>query len=195
MYKPIIAAVNGLALGGGFEAALACDLIIADENAQFGLPEVKIGLAALAGGLQRLPRQIGLKSAMGLALTGRTFDAKEARGLGCINEIAPAGGAVPAARRWAAEIMEAAPLAVWAAKQTMLHGLREPDLSTAMRRQEQYPAVLAMRALRGMPPRAYARSRSDVRRGGKADDASIKPMHRPSGSCARLRRREERRCR
>jgi len=146
MYKPIIAAVNGLALGGGFEAALACDLIIADENAQFGLPEVKIGLAALAGGLQRLPRQIGLKSAMGLALTGRTFDAKEARGLGCINEIAPAGGAVPAARRWAAEIMEAAPLAVWAAKQTMLHGLREPDLSTAMRRQEQYPAVLAMRA-------------------------------------------------
>src|SRR5260370_13144267 len=115
MPKPVIAAVNGLALGGGFEAALACDLIIADENAQFGLPEVKIGLAALAGGLQRLPRQIRLKSALGLALTGRTVDAKQARELGCINEIAPAGGGVPAAKRRAAQIMGDAPPPVWAA--------------------------------------------------------------------------------
>src|SRR4029078_7166005 len=67
--KPIIAAVNGVAMGGGFEIALACDLIIASENATFALPEPRVGLAALAGGLHRLPRQIGLKRAMGMILT------------------------------------------------------------------------------------------------------------------------------
>ena len=69
--KPIIAAVNGVAMGGGFEIALACDLIIASENAMFALPEPRVGLAALAGGLHRLPRQIGLKRAMGMILTAR----------------------------------------------------------------------------------------------------------------------------
>ena len=75
--KPIIAAVNGVAMGGGFEIALACDLIIAAENATFALPEPRVGLAALAGGLQRLPRQIGLKRAMGMILTARHVSAKE----------------------------------------------------------------------------------------------------------------------
>src|SRR5579859_7291729 len=75
--KPVIAAVNGLAMGGGFELALACDLIVAAENATFALPEPKVGLAALAGGLLRLPRQIGLKQAMGLILTGRRVSAAE----------------------------------------------------------------------------------------------------------------------
>jgi hypothetical protein len=75
--KPIIAAVNGVAMGGGFEIALACDLIIASENATFALPEPRVGLAALAGGLHRLPRQIGLKRAMGMILTARHVSAKE----------------------------------------------------------------------------------------------------------------------
>ena len=85
--KPVIAAVNGIALGGGFEIALACDLIIASENALFGLPEPKVGLAALAGGLQRLPRQIGVKNALGMILTGRHVSATEGKSLGFVNEI------------------------------------------------------------------------------------------------------------
>ena len=77
--KPIIAAVNGVSMGGGFEIALACDLIIASDNARFALPEPKVGLAALAGGMQRLPRQIGMKNAMGMMLTGRHVGAEEAK--------------------------------------------------------------------------------------------------------------------
>ena len=87
--KPIIAAVNGIALGGGFEIALAADIIVASENARFGLPEPRVGLAALAGGMHRLPRQIGLKNAMALLLTGRHFDAREAYRFG----LAARGGA------------------------------------------------------------------------------------------------------
>src|SRR6202011_2447515 len=91
--KPIIAAVNGVAMGGGFEIALACDLIIASENAMFALPEPRVGLAALAGGLQRLPRQIGLKRAMGMILTARHVSAAEGKEVGFVNEVVPAGGA------------------------------------------------------------------------------------------------------
>src|SRR5579883_2438119 len=85
--KPIIAAVNGVAMGGGFEIALACDLIIASENATFALPEPRVGLAALAGGLHRLPRQIGLKRAMGMILTARHVPAREGLELGFVNEV------------------------------------------------------------------------------------------------------------
>jgi enoyl-CoA hydratase/carnithine racemase len=92
--KPIIAAVNGVAMGGGFEIALACDLIIASENATFALPEPRVGLAALAGGVHRLPRQIGLKRAMGMILTARHVSAKEGLELGFVNEV------VPPAKRW-----------------------------------------------------------------------------------------------
>ena len=88
--KPIIAAVNGVAMGGGFEIALACDLIIASENATFALPEPRVGLAALAGGLHRLPRQIGLKRAMGMILTARHVTAREGHELGFVNEVVPA---------------------------------------------------------------------------------------------------------
>ncbi|MES2034209.1 MAG: enoyl-CoA hydratase-related protein, partial [Pseudomonadota bacterium] len=83
--KPLIAAVNGVAMGGGFEIALACDLIIASDNAVFALPEPKVGLAALAGGLHRLPRQIGLKQAMGMILTARRVSAVEGKELGFVN--------------------------------------------------------------------------------------------------------------
>ena len=83
--KPVIAAVNGVAMGGGFEIALACDLIIASENAVFALPEPRVGLAALAGGLHRLPRQIGTKQALGMILTGRQVKAAEGKELGFVN--------------------------------------------------------------------------------------------------------------
>src|SRR3569832_2132447 len=99
--KPIIAAVNGVAMGGGFEIALACDLIIAAENAPFALPEPRVGLAALAGGLHRLPRQIGLKRAMGMILTARHVSAREGHELGFVNDVVPQGQALTAAMRWA----------------------------------------------------------------------------------------------
>ncbi len=87
--KPVIAAVNGVAMGGGFEIALACDLIIASDNAVFALPEPRVGLAALAGGLHRLPRQIGTKQALGMILTGRRVSAAEGKTLGFVNEVVP----------------------------------------------------------------------------------------------------------
>src|ERR1700686_5114989 len=88
--KPIIAAVNGVAMGGGFEIALACDLIIASDNARFALPEPRVGLAALAGGVHRLPRQIGLKRAIGMILTARRGSAREGFDLRFVNEgVAP----------------------------------------------------------------------------------------------------------
>src|SRR3546814_11295851 len=80
--KPVIAAVNGFAFGGGFELALACDLIVASETARFGLPEPKVGVVALAGGIQRITQELGLKQAMGLLLTGATLSAPDAQQLG-----------------------------------------------------------------------------------------------------------------
>ena len=110
--KPVIAAVNGIALGGGFEIALACDLIIASENAIFGLPEPKVGLAALAGGLQRLPRQIGLKNALGMILTGRHVVASEGQSLGFVNEVVPPGDALATAIQWARTIAANSPQSI-----------------------------------------------------------------------------------
>ncbi len=121
--KPVIAAVNGVAMGGGFEITLACDLIIASEDATFALPEPRVGLAALAGGVHRLPRQIGLKNAMGMLLTGRRVGAQEGLELGFVNEVVPAGQAVEAAKAWAAQILECAPLSVRASKQAAMQGL------------------------------------------------------------------------
>lgn len=132
MTKPVIAAVNGVAMGGGFEIALACDLIVAAENAVFALPEPRVGLAALAGGLHRLPREIGLKRAMSLLLTGRRVSAAEGRELGFVNEVVPEGEALAGARRWAAQILECAPLSVRASKQAAVRGLDAPSLEEAV---------------------------------------------------------------
>src|SRR5579864_2873761 len=142
--KPIIAAVNGVAMGGGFEIALACDLIIAAENAIFALPEPRVGLAALAGGLQRLPRQIGLKRAMGMILTGRHVSAREGFELGFVNEVVAPGELMAAARRWADLIAECSPMSIRASKQAVMKGLDEPSVEAALNGQNKYDAVAAL---------------------------------------------------
>ena len=142
--KPLIAAVNGVAMGGGFEIALACDIIVASEGAVFALPEPRVGLAALAGGLHRLPRAIGVKRAMGMILTGRRVSAAEGEALGFVNEVAPAGELMAAARRWAAQIAELSPMSIRASKEAVFKGLDEPTLEAAIRGQNRYPAVSAL---------------------------------------------------
>ena len=141
--KPVIAAVNGVAMGGGFEIALACDLIIAAENAVFALPEPRVGLAALAGGVYRLPREIGMKQALGMMLTGRRVSVEEGKQLGFVNEVAPAGQVLEAAREWANQILECAPLSVRASKQAAMEGMNADSLEAAMN--GRYDQVNAMR--------------------------------------------------
>src|ERR1700739_2234515 len=141
--KPIIAAVNGVAMGGGFEIALACDLIIAAENATFALPEPRVGLAALAGGLHRLPRQIGLKRAMGMILTARHVSAKEGLELGFVNEVVPLDDLMGTAERWAETICKNSPMSIRASKQAIQKGLAA-SLEQAIAEQREYRAVKAM---------------------------------------------------
>ena len=112
MHKPVIAAVNGFAMGGGFEIAKACHLVVADESAKFALSEVIVGLIAGAGGAIRLPRSIPPKVANELILTGRRIGADEARQLGVVNRVAPEGQALAIARELAAEILAASPTSV-----------------------------------------------------------------------------------
>lgn len=111
-HKPVIAAVNGFALGGGTEICLAVDCVVADEHAQFGLPEVRRGIVAGAGGLERLPRRIPPAIAMELILTGRAISAPRALELGLINRVVPSGQCIQAAVELAEEICQAAPLSV-----------------------------------------------------------------------------------
>ena len=163
--KPVIAAVNGVAMGGGFEIALACDLIIASENAIFALPEPRVGLAALAGGLHRLPRQIGTKEALGMILTGRRVPAAEGQQLGFVNEVVPLEALLDSAKRWAAEICECAPLSVRASKDVVYRGLVEADLEAAMG--QSYDSVHTM--IKGEDfiegPKAFAEKRPPVWKG------------------------------
>ena len=137
--KPLIAAVNGVAMGGGFEIALACDLIIASENASFALPEPKVGLAALAGGMHRLPRQIGLKRAMGMMLTGRNVLADEGKELGFVNEVVPQNELLVKAEEWAKMIMECSPVSIRTTKNVAINGLNYSSIEDAMN--EKYESV------------------------------------------------------
>jgi enoyl-CoA hydratase/carnithine racemase len=121
-WKPVIAAVNGYALGGGLELALDCDIIVATEEARFGVPEPRRGQMTDTGA-QRLPRILPLRVAMGLLLTGKLVGAAEAHRVGLINEVAPRGQLMAAADRWAAEVLECSPLAVQATKQAALQEL------------------------------------------------------------------------
>jgi len=127
--KPLIAAVEGYAVGGGCELALACDLIVASETARFGVPEVRHGVFAGAGGLLRLPQRIPFAQAMELALTGDIIDAERALALGLVNRVVPAGEAVAAALELAERIARNAPLSVRASKLAVRRspGLEEPE--------------------------------------------------------------------
>lgn len=137
--KPLVAAVEGYALGGGFEAALACDLIVAGEGARFGLPEVKRGLLAMAGGLMRLPRQIPERVAMELILTGNSLTAERAYELGLINMITSDGQALENATSIARQIAANAPLSLLAAKEIACNSRDWPS-SEMFERQEGYRA-------------------------------------------------------
>jgi enoyl-CoA hydratase/carnithine racemase len=116
LLKPVIAAVNGLALGSGFELALACDLIIAAEHAEFGFPEPRVGMMALDGAMTLLLRQVPLKPALGLLLTGRRINAHEAKAALIVNEVAPADALAACVDRWTDDIVACAPLALEATK-------------------------------------------------------------------------------
>jgi enoyl-CoA hydratase/carnithine racemase len=142
--KPIIAAVNGVAMGGGFEIALACDLIIASDNAKFALPEPRVGLAALAGGVHRLPRQIGMKRAMGMMLTGRHVPAAEGQELGFVNEVVTQAELADRARAWAGMILECSPMSIRATKEAAMQGMNVAGVKDA--HEGKYDAVKAMMA-------------------------------------------------
>ena len=117
--KPLIAAIEGFAVAGGLEVALACDLIVAGRNAKLGIPEVKRSLVAAGGALLRLPQRVGYGAAMELALTGDTIDAERAHGLGLVDRLADPGGAVDTALELAAAISRNGPLSLAATKEIL----------------------------------------------------------------------------
>jgi crotonobetainyl-CoA hydratase len=117
--KPIIAAVNGFAMGGGFETALSCDIILASENAKFALPEVKVGFFAAASGVQRLSRYVGRLAAQEMMFTGRTITAAEALEMGCVNEVHPHDDLMAKAMEKAEQLCTVSPSAVKATKRVL----------------------------------------------------------------------------
>jgi enoyl-CoA hydratase/carnithine racemase len=159
LLKPVIAAVNGVAMGGGFEIALACDIIIAGESALFALPEPRVGLAALAGGLHRLPRAIGTKRALGMILTGRRVGPAEGKELGFVNDVVPDGELLEAARGWAGQILECSPMSIRASKQAVYEGLEHAGVRAAS--EAKYSAVREMAQSEDFVegPRAFAEKR------------------------------------
>ncbi len=129
--KPVIAAVNGFALGGGCELAMTCDIIIAGESAKFGQPEVKIGIIPGGGGTQRFPRTVGKYKAMRYVLTGDLFGAKEANEMGLISEIVPDAEVEKRAIAMAVQIAELAPLAIQQTKESVIRGM-DASLETGL---------------------------------------------------------------
>ena len=163
LWKPVIAAVNGLCLGGGVEIVAACDLAIAAEHAEFALSEPRVGLAALGGGaLQRLARELPMKQAMWLVLRAQRIGAEEARRIGLVNAVVPRDRLMSSARALADELLECAPLALQASKQVMLQSLDEPDFAKAMTRR--YAAAERMLASDDARegPLAFAQKRRPV---------------------------------
>lgn len=158
---PTIAAVNGFALGGGCELALACDLVYASERARFGLPEVGLGIVPGFGGTQRLPRRIGAMRALELILTGEPCDAARARELGLVLEVLPPERLLPHAREQARKILSRGPLAVAQAKRLVLAGAGLPLAAACELERQGFAATVAtadaregMRAfLEKRPPR------------------------------------------
>jgi crotonobetainyl-CoA hydratase len=155
---PVIARVNGVALGGGFEMVLGCDIVVACEEASFGLPEPRVGRLPLDGGMTLLQRQIAFRPAMGILLTGRRVAAKEALALGIINEVVPRGELDAAIERWVGDILACAPLSVRAIKQVVRRGAhltakeaqayRLPALVEALESEDSQEGVRAFREKR-----------------------------------------------
>lgn len=162
---PVIARVNGHALGGGMEMVLGCDIVVASSGASFGLPEPRVGRLALDGGIALLPRRLSHVQAMGLLLTGRRIGAEEALRLGLVNDVAAPEGLDAAVDRWVADILACAPLSVRAIKQMVRAGggltaaqaqaLRLPALVEALRSADQEEGVRAFQEKR--PPRWQGR--------------------------------------
>ncbi len=160
--KPFIAAVNGLALGGGFELALACDLIIAAENASFGLPEPLVGAVALGGGLHRLVRQAPLKQALGLILSSRRVSSADGLRMGFVTEVVPAADLSACVAGWCSDIARASPVSIRASKALVQMGLAQKDVAAALAAQRDDPAFVewlgSEDAREG--PRAFAEKRA-----------------------------------
>ena len=155
---PVIAAVHGFALGGGYELALACDLIVADATAVVGLPEVSVGVLPGGGGTQLLTRRIGWSRAADLIFTARRLDAQSALALGCVDRVVPAGQAVATALELATTIAGNSPIGVRAAKQAMRAGL-DTDLAAGLDIEDDAWAVVAFSPDRAEGVRAFAERR------------------------------------
>ncbi|BBG02379.1 MULTISPECIES: crotonase/enoyl-CoA hydratase family protein [Pseudonocardia] len=162
--KPIIAAVEGYALGGGMELALACDLVVAARGARMGLPEARRGLPAMGGGLFRLPRRIPYAPAMEAALTGLPWDAERYHELGLVNRLAAEGQALEVALELAAEVAAGGPVAVRASKAVVKHGPEWTDAESWTAQQRFVDEVLASEDYReGLA--AFAEKRDPVWKG------------------------------
>ena len=162
--KPVIAAISGVAVGGGCELAMVCDLRIASETARFGLPEVKIGVMPAAGGTQRLPRLIGITRAKELLYTGEFIDAEEARRIGLVNKVVPVDQLMTEAKALAKKIAEKPPLSVKYLKRAVNVGI-QLDLSSALDYEAQIAAMLTCSEDRKEGFRAFVEKRKPVFKG------------------------------
>ncbi|WER49441.1 enoyl-CoA hydratase-related protein [Cupriavidus sp. WKF15] len=155
---PVIARVNGFALGGGFEMVLGCDIVVACEEASFGLPEALVGRMPLDGGMTLLQRQIPYRQAMAMLLTGKRVSAREAEGMGLINEVVPRAQLDDAVQRWIGALLACAPLSQQAIKQVVrrtatlspsdAQALRLPALVSALQSEDAHEGVLAFQQKR-----------------------------------------------
>jgi len=155
---PVIARVNGFALGGGFEMVLGCDLVVACEEASFGLPEPLVGRLPLDGGMLLLQRQVPFRQAMGMMLTGQRVKAPQALAMGLLNEVVPRAGLDDAVQRWVRQVLACAPLSLRAIKQVVrhtamlppaqAHGLRLPALVKALQSEDSDEGVRAFQQKR-----------------------------------------------
>ena len=143
LFKPVIAAANGPALGGGYEIILACDIVIAADHARFALPEARIGKLAGAGGVHRLPRMLPWQRAMGLLLTGDEISAETAMEWGLVNEVVPSAQVQDRSLKWAQRLASLSPLALRAAKEAAARGL---DLPLAQAIATSFPSRDVLRA-------------------------------------------------
>jgi enoyl-CoA hydratase len=162
--KPVIAAISGVAVGGGCELSLVCDMRIASETARFGVPEVKLGMIPAAGGTQRLPRIIGMTKAKELLYTGEFMDAQEAYRVGLVNQVVPVEQLIEAARALAAKLIGHPPLAVKFAKRAVNAGM-DIDITSALDFESYCAALLSVSEDRKEGFNAFVEKRKPVFKG------------------------------